>query len=73
MNDPENFVVGILLFEEAEELDWAGPFEVFGMAFKGFPGRQLVTIAESKEAVTCYNGLRVLPDHDFSKAHPPLT
>jgi len=24
--------IGILLFPDAEELDWAGPFEVFGMA-----------------------------------------
>ena len=68
---PDQFTVGILLFEDAEELDWAGPFEVFGMAFKNFPNRHLVTIAESREPVTCYNGLRVLPDHDFSDA-PPL-
>ena len=71
MTSPDHFTVGILLFEDAEELDWAGPFEVFGMAFKDFPNRHLVTIAESREPVTCYNGLRVLPDHDFSDA-PPL-
>lgn len=65
---PDHFTVGILLFEEAEELDWVGPFEVFGMAFKSFPERHVVTIAESMEPVTCYNGLRVLPDHDFSSA-----
>ena len=68
MTSPENFVVGVLLFEDAEELDWAGPFEVFGMAFKSSPGRHLVTIAESKAPVKCYNGLRVLPDHDFESA-----
>ena len=65
---PDHFTVGILLFEEAEELDWVGPFEVFGMAFKSFPERHVVTIAESMEPVTCYNGLRVLPDYDFSSA-----
>ena len=42
---PDHFTVGILLFEEAEELDWVGPFEVFGMAFKSFPERHVVTIA----------------------------
>ncbi len=71
MTAPDHFTAGILLFEDAEELDWAGPFEVFGMAFKPFPDRKLVTIAESREPITCYNGLRVLPDCDFSSA-PPL-
>ena len=28
----ETFTIGILLFDDAEELDWAGPYEVFGMA-----------------------------------------
>ena len=63
--------VGILLFDGVEELDFAGPFEVFG-ALQTATGRgRVVTIAEARGPVTCTNGLRVLPDHDFSDA-PPL-
>ncbi|MEE2675232.1 MAG: DJ-1/PfpI family protein [Myxococcota bacterium] len=60
--------IGIVLFEDAEELDWAGPYEVFGMATMALENARVVTIAESLEAVRCFNGLRVLPDHDFSNA-----
>lgn len=71
MPDESNFTVGILIFEGAEELDWTGPYEVFGVALKmGSKGR-LLTIAESTEPLRCFNGLRVLPDHDFASA-PPL-
>lgn len=57
---------GIVLFEEAEELDWAGPWEVFTMAKT--EGDVAVTIAERSEPVTCAKGLRVLPDHTFADA-----
>jgi transcriptional regulator GlxA family with amidase domain len=60
--------IGIVLFQDAEELDWAGPFEVFGMATLNIENARVVTIAESLEAVRCFNGLRVLPDYDFSSA-----
>lgn len=60
---------GIVLFDGAEELDWAGPFEVFTMARR--EGDTVVTIAESDGPVTGAKGLRVLPDHTFATA-PPL-
>ncbi len=61
--------VGIILFEGAEELDWAGPWEVFTLA--GTNGAlRAVTIAEGSP-VTSAKGLRVLPDHSFDDA-PPL-
>ena len=63
----ESLTYGILLFDGVEELDFAGPFEVFGMAAKLAPGR-LVTIAEQGGVVTGINGLRVLPDHAFADA-----
>lgn len=62
------FTIGIVLFPEAEELDWAGPYEVFGMAAMTVDDARVVTIAESLEPVTSFNGLRVLPDHDFANA-----
>jgi len=57
---------GILLFDGAEELDWAGPWEVFTMART--EGDSVVTIAESLDPVRCAKGLRVLPDHTFADA-----
>ena len=71
MSNDSDLTIGILLFADAEELDWAGPYEVFGMALKTGQSGRLVTIAESMEPVRCFNGLRVLPDHDFANA-PPL-
>ncbi|MCG8591948.1 MAG: DJ-1/PfpI family protein [Proteobacteria bacterium] len=60
--------VGILLFEDVEELDFAGPFEVFGMASKLSADLRVVTIAEGSDPVRAFNGLRVVPDHSFENA-----
>jgi transcriptional regulator GlxA family with amidase domain len=69
MSDTPTLTVGIVLFEGAEELDWAGPWEVFTMA--GMDGAiHTVTIAEASP-VTSAKGLRVLPDHLLDDA-PPL-
>ncbi|HIG71200.1 MAG: DJ-1/PfpI family protein [Myxococcales bacterium] len=59
--------VGIVLFTDAEELDWAGPYEVFTMAALG-QDIEVVTIAEKKELVRGAKGLRVMPDHSFEDA-----
>ena len=61
--------VGILLFHEVEVLDFAGPFEVFSIATE--PGQtqklfSVKTIAVHKEIISARNGLKVLPDYDFS-------
>jgi len=60
---------GILLFDEAEELDFVGPLEVFGMARQ--EGDRVVTIAEKSDPVRANLGLRVVPDHTIADA-PPL-
>lgn len=62
---------GILLFDDAEELDFAGPFEVFGAAAMLEKADRVVTIAEKSGLVRGSKGLRVLPDHGFADA-PPL-
>jgi len=60
--------IGILLFDDVEELDFAGPWEVFGVMLElGAPGR-LVTIAEEDRPIRSAKGLRVLPDHTFADA-----
>jgi transcriptional regulator GlxA family with amidase domain len=60
--------IGILLFADAEELDFAGPWEVFTMAGTGRDDIRVVSVAERAEPVRCAKGLRVLPDHSFDDA-----
>jgi len=60
--------IGILIFNDVEELDFVGPWEVFTSAAAGRPDDRVVTIAPTKEAVRCAKGLRVLPDHGFDDA-----
>lgn len=55
----------ILIFKDAEVLDFAGPFEVFNAANE-VSGKKLFNVyltAEYKEIVELRNGLRVIPDH----------
>jgi transcriptional regulator GlxA family with amidase domain len=59
---------GILLFDDAEELDFAGPWEVFTQAARKEQGDRVVTIAPERGPVRCAKGLRVLPDHGFADA-----
>ena len=60
--------IGILLFDGAEELDFAGPWEVFTVLALGDDELRVVTIAERDRPVRCAKGLRVLPDCDFESA-----
>lgn len=63
--------VGILLFNEVEVLDFAGPFEVFSLAEnvanasndKHF---KVITIAEHQAPISARNGLKVIPDYNFA-------
>jgi len=55
--------IGILLFEDAEELDFVGPWEVFKMAREAKPAEfELLLVAESDKPVRCRGGMRVVPD-----------
>lgn len=63
---------GLLVFEEAEELDFAGPWEVFAASAKlRGAGDEAVLIAEREGPVRCAKGLRVLPDRTIDD-HPDL-
>lgn len=66
--DSEITTVGIVLYPDAEELDWAGPYEVFSMAAMGRDSMKVVTIAQTTDPVRCAKGLRVLPSHSFDDA-----
>ena len=61
--------VGILLFNEVEVLDFAGPFEVFSIA--SYPNCQqkpftVNTVAQTTDLIIARNGLKVQPDYDFN-------
>lgn len=76
--------IGLLLFDEVELLDFAGPYEVFTTATRmharlygdpaapGTPPRfQVVNIAARRAPVRARAGLLLQPDADFGDA-PPL-
>lgn len=61
--------VGILLFNEVEVLDFAGPFEVFSITtYKDSKEKAFTvsTVAETKDIIISRNGLKVVPDYSFS-------
>lgn len=65
--------VGILLFNEVEVLDFAGPFEVFSLAENACKDKHynVVTIAEHQQTISARNGLTVIPDYSFAN-HPDI-
>jgi transcriptional regulator GlxA family with amidase domain len=62
---------GILIFEDAEELDFAGPLEVFGASTAIRSSGSTLLIAKSKSPFQCRWGLEVRAHYTFSN-HPPL-
>ena len=64
--------IGIFLFDGAEELDWAGPWEVLSFWAKMWPDDdvEVFTMVRDDGPVTCAKGLRVLADHSWSTAPP---
>jgi transcriptional regulator GlxA family with amidase domain len=64
--------VGILIFDDVEELDFVGPWEVLASARQLTSGAlDVMTLAERPGPVRAAKGLRVLPDRILSEA-PPL-
>ena len=64
--------IAIALFDGAEELDFAGPWEVLGYWAHEVSRAEveIVTVAASLEPVRAANGLRVLPDCTLHDAGP---
>jgi transcriptional regulator GlxA family with amidase domain len=70
--------VGILIFDDVEVLDFAGPFEVFSRTrlVAGAESRRtddsapfhVFTVARIGELVTAIGGLKVMPDYAWSDA-----
>ena len=74
----ETINVGILLFDNVEVLDFAGPFEVFSRtrlqpgvearrSEEGAPF-QVFTVARTRDPITATGGLTVVPRHGFADA-----
>jgi transcriptional regulator GlxA family with amidase domain len=72
--------VGILIFDDVEVLDFAGPFEVFSRTrtVAGSDSRrtddsapfETFTVARTRDAVTAIGGLKVLPHYAWADAPP---
>jgi transcriptional regulator GlxA family with amidase domain len=62
--------IAVVLFDGAEELDWAGPWEVLAAWRDGWPddGVQVFTVAWTEAPIVCAKGLRVLADHTWETA-----
>ena len=62
--------LAIVLFEDAEVLDFCGPYEVFSLANResDLPAFNVFLVAEVKSPVVARNGLSVNPDFDFEDA-----
>ena len=64
--------VAILLFDEVEVLDFAGPFEVFAVTDELAQAERfrVLTVAAERRAIRARNGLSVNPDHALADCPP---
>jgi transcriptional regulator GlxA family with amidase domain len=63
---------GFLLFNDVEELDFVGPWEIITMWSRHFDGPQrCLTVAQHPGEIRCAKGLRILADVGFDDC-PPL-
>ena len=72
--------IGILVFDDVEVLDFAGPFEVFSRTrlTPGLESRrseesapfEVFTVAPRQGPVVATGGLKIIPHHDFATAPP---
>lgn len=60
----------ILLFDDVEVLDFAGPFEVFSVTdeLAAHQRFEVFTVAEKSGPILARNGLKVVPDHPLATA-----
>ena len=63
--------IGIVLFEGVEELDFVGPWELFGVGAMLGSGDRLISVAEHRRPARGAKGLSLNPDFTFAD-HPDL-
>ena len=68
INMDKKLNVGILIFTDAEVLDFAGPFEVFAVCseLKNHNLFNVFTVAKTASPISAVNGLSVNPTYSFS-------
>ncbi len=66
--DEHQKTIGIVLFDDVEELDAVGPWEVLAFWCQYFPDDNytVTTASRSGDSVRCAKGLRIIPDHSFA-------
>jgi transcriptional regulator GlxA family with amidase domain len=64
--------LGVLLFPSVEELDFVGPWELFGLWHEYGGGPRCLTIGPGTDALRARHGLQVVPDVKMEAA-PSLT
>ncbi len=69
--------IGILIFDDAEELDFVGPWEVFTASNEirnhlkdPTPQDHVFTVSQHGGTVKCAKGMRVIADHSFADCPP---
>ena len=67
----QQFTIGILVFDNVEELDFIGPLEVFGIAKEQGAPCKTVLVAKSHGEVSAHYGLRFHPEATLASC-PPL-
>ncbi len=65
--------IGIFIYDDAEVLDFAGPFEVFSVTsqLEDHSLAEVFTVAPTQEITTAVNGLKIMPDYSIHH-HPPI-
>lgn len=64
--------VALLIFDDVEVLDFAGPFEVFAVTDElgDYERFAVHTVGLTREPIRARNGLTVIPDHDLNSCPP---
>lgn len=64
--------IGIFVFDGAEELDWAGPWEVLAAWAQGYAEDdiEVFTVSRTAGEITCAKGLRILADYTWNTCPP---
>ena len=65
--------IAVVLFDEVEVLDFAGPFEVFSVAGSLGPDNpfSVYTVAEEQRVIRARGGLQVVPHYTLANCPPP--
>ena len=65
--------VGFLVIDGVYNSELIAPYDIFQHTiFHTNPGMKVFTISQTKDTVTTFEGLRLLPDYSFEDDYPPI-